>query len=282
MRIVNTFISDDDTPVPHYTKISLQKARELNPDIEIDFICNKKEYFFDDLNINWIPQVSLENGSILKTFNSICDFRRHGIPNTTYPSPRLFWHRTAERVFYLQEYLQQTQLQNVFHFENDVLIYYPLSYANDINTNKISITDMSPTHTTFAFCHVPRYELMTVLCLFFIKLLMFGERKLMQFGYDHISEMSLLNMALKNELVQSFPILKNDTGTFVYDPGSYGQYFGGTNNGHSNGFTDNTHHIGRAIRSGEIRPIIENGFPQTESNKIFNLHIHSKNLERFI
>lgn len=280
MRIVNTFISDDDTPVPHYTKISLQKARELNPDIEIDFICNKKEYFFDDLNINWIPQASLENGDILKTFNSICDFRRHGTPNTTYPSPRLFWHRTAERIFYLQEYLQQTQLQNVFHFENDVIIYYSLSHAEV--SDKILVTTMSDTHTTFAISYIPSYLLLSQLCDFFNEALSFGENRLMALGYDHISEMSLLNIAYRNGLVKTWPTVMNETGAFIYDPGSYGQYFGGTNNGHSSGFIDPTHYIGKAIMANLIHPVIENGKPKTESNMIFNLHIHSKNLERFI
>lgn len=280
MRIVNTFISDDDIDVPHYTKISLQKARELNPDIEIDFICRHKQYFFDDLKINWIPQNDLGGGYLLKEFNEVCDFKRHGIPNTTYPSPKLFWHRTAERVFYLQEYLSQNKINDVIHFENDVLIYYGLDNVD--KSDKISITEMSPTHTTFAFCHIPDYGSLNKLCSFFNKLLIFGEIKLQRFGYDHISEMSLLNLALRNNLVKSFPTIENQTGTFVYDPGSYGQYFGGTNNGHSSGFIDGTHYIGLNIKSGKLRPTIENGLPRTESNLIFNLHVHSKNLERFI
>jgi hypothetical protein len=141
---------------------------------------------------------------------------------------------------------------------------------------------MSNTHTTFAFCHIPKWSLLSELCGFFNKALSFGENKLMTLGYDHISEMSLLNIALKNKMVTSFPTLKNETGAFVYDPGSYGQYFGGTNNGHDKGFIDPTHHIGRSIMSKEILPIFENGKPQTQHNMIFNLHIHSKNLERFI
>lgn len=279
MRIVNTFISDQDD-IPAYTRISLSKARQLNPDIPIDFISRNKEPYFDELNINWVPQQSLENGDSVKQFNASCKFSRHGTPKTTYPSPNLFWHRTAERIFYLEEYLKVNKLENIFHFENDVLIYYPVSFAD--TSDKILITQMSQTHTTFAFCYIPSYLMLSNLCDFFNELLVFGEEKLMMFGYDHISEMSLLNMALRGDMVKSFPTIINETGTFVYDPGSYGQYFGGTNNGHASGFIDQTHYIGKAILSREIHPIIENNYPQTESNRIFNLHIHSKTLERFI
>ena len=278
MRIVNTFISDANTNIPEYSILSLKRARELNPDLEIDFISNKKESFFDKLRINWIPQDSI-NGDLLKQFNSICDFKRHGTPHTTYPSPSLFWHRTTERIFYLQEYLSQNKFDDIFHFENDVLIYYPLTMADVSDT--IRVTDMSQTHTTFAFCHIPKHYLLTALCLYFNKMLSLGEHKLMEFGYGHISEMSLLNMALRSNLVTSFPITINNEGGFIYDPGSYGQYFGGTNNGHGSGFTDPTHYIGSMIRSNKIKPVMENNKPKTESNLIFNLHIHSKNLEKF-
>lgn len=280
MRIVNTFISDTNE-VPEYTRLSLQKAREKNPTIDIDFICLNPPPYFDELQINWIPQRELENSQILIDFNKVCDFKRHGTPKTTYPSPDLFWHRTAERIFYLQEYLSKNNLDEVFHFENDVLIYHDLNLVNT-SDDKITVTDMSPTHTTFAFCYISKYKILSRLCEFFNDALSFGEQKLMTLGYDHISEMSLLNIALRNKMVESFPTLINNSGEFIYDPGSYGQYFGGTNNGHDKGFTDPTHYIGRAISLGQIKPVLRCGLPETEKNKIFNLHIHSKNLQDFI
>ena len=277
MRLVNTFISDSSV-VPDYTRLSLKQARLFNSDLHIDFICHSKQDYFDELKINWIPQDTLSNGDTLRAFNQVCSFRRHGTPNTTYPSPNLFWHRTAERIFYLAEYVTKYGYDHIFHFENDVLIYDNLDKV-DINNN-IMVTPMSNTHTTFAFCYFANADVLKSLCDYFNHLLSLGESYLLSFGYDHISEMSLLNMALRNKLVQCFPIFQN-YGGFIYDPGSYGQYLGGTNNGHGAGFIDPSHYIGHKILLHEIHPVF-NTKPYTEHNPIFNLHIHSKNLEQFI
>lgn len=283
MRIIYTYISNDKF-VPEYTKYSIEMARKNNPCVPIDFICSEYQDCFKDYDITWIDQKQLANGELLKSFNQVCDFKRHGKPNTVYPSSHDFWHRTAERIFYLQEYVSRNVFTDIFHLENDVLIFYPVEASlPDTSGEKISVIRMSHTHTTFAYCHIPRSKLLEKLCLAFIEMLEFiGENNMMTHGgYDHISEMSLLNLALRNNIVRSFDILPNGS-RYVYDPGSYGQYFGGTNNGHGPGFTDPTHYIGSAIISKTIEPFLENGKPMTGNTKIFNLHIHSKNLKDFV
>ena len=285
MRIVYTFISDSET-VPEYTKYSLKKARELNPQSQIDFICKHHQSMFNDYDINWVPQEPLSNGRILKSFNEICQFDRHGQPNTTYPSTHDFWHRTAERIFYLQEHASRNKLTNFFHLENDVVMFHPVAHSilDSEDKSQICVVRMSQTHTTFAYCHIPNYVELEKLCNFFIEILFHvGEDNLrIHGGYDHISEMSLLNMALRNKVVGTFPILPSCAKRFVFDPGSYGQYLGGTNNGHGTGFTDPTHYIGSYINSTKNAPRIENGLPMMENKQIFNLHIHSKNLKDFV
>ena len=285
MRIVYTFISDIET-VPEYTIHSVAMARKNNPSINIDFICKEHQSFFYDYGINWVKQDSLSDGELLQEFNKVCDFKRHGKPNTTYPSTSDFWHRTSERIFYLQEYVSRNNFTNVFHLENDVIMYYPAKETlPDTDRNKVSVIMMSNTHTTFAFCHIPTASKIENLCLSFIEMLSnIGEDNLRLYGgYDHISEMSLLNLALRNNVVRSFPIMPPEPSVFIYDPGSYGQYFGGTNNGHDAGFVDTTHYIGSAIVSNmPIKPTISNNKPMVGNHRIFNLHIHSKNLKDFV
>ena len=103
----------------------------------------------------------------------------------------------------------------------------------------------------------------------------------MQHLNDHVSEMSLLHMASREQLVFGLPILPSQNDTMVFDPGSYGQFLGGTNNGHGSGFTDPQHFIGGAIRRGELCVKFD-GEPTVNEIKIFNLHIHSKNLKGFV
>jgi len=283
MRIVNTFISETDK-IPEYTEHSLRQARKFNPSIPIDFISPEPAGYFQELDINWINQSDIQSEE-LRRFKEVSWFGRHGTPNTTYPSPEGFWQKTAERIFYLQAYLCSESLDNIFHFENDVLLYGDLESVK--TSNNLTVTPMSSTHTTFAFTFVPKSDDIKGLCRFFNNVLSFGENSLLSLGYDHISEMSLLNMALKNNLVSVFPVVPSSDGDYVFDPGSYGQHLGGTNNGHSEGFVDPSHVIGSYIRTGKIEtkfnecPYVKNKHSK-RWQKIFNLHVHSKNLERFI
>ena len=276
--IVNTFISDGG-PIPEYTNISLRQARHTNPDADIRFISADNQEIFDELDIKWVPQGSID-GELLRELNECCWFKRHGTPQTTYPSPELFWHRTAERIYYLEAYISQNGLKNVFHFENDVLIYGDLSTV-PVSGEIAMMLPMSRNKSTFAFTHIPAPQHLHKVCKYFNTLMStHGEQRLSQHLRDHVSEMSLLHMAFREWLVAGFPILPTQSSEMVFDPGSYGQFLGGTNNGHSNGFTDPEHFIGELINSGDLN-VEFNGEPSVNGVKIFNLHIHSKNLKEF-
>jgi|TARA_R110002020_G_scaffold320021_2_gene536064 hypothetical protein len=284
VKVVNTFISDGG-PLPSYTEISLRQARKTNPDVEIDFICKDDQDIFSDLNINWVPQDDIKS-SVLDEFNDVCWFKQHGTPNTTFKSPELFWHRTCERIYYLEAYINQGRFYDVFHFENDVLLYGDISTVpTDVN---ITLTPMAMKQVTFAFVHIPSPKCLNNLCKFFNMLLSHGNAALMQtYGFDHVSEMSLLHVANEQGAFCTFPLLPkfSDGSDWVFDPGSYGQYLGGTNNGHSEGFTDPSHIIGDAISKGHLDAEFS-GSPKAIQGdtvkNIFNLHVHSKNLERFV
>ena len=278
MRIVNTFISET-ADIPDYTEISLRQARKLNPDSIIDFISLRPADYFDELYINWIDQQTIDS-DLLNEFRSVCWFDRHDTPNTTYPSPVGFWQKTAERIYYLQEYISRLDLKNVIHFENDVLIYDDLDVIS--TNNQMMAIPMSANKSTFAFSYIPDPKTITSLCTYFNWLLShYGEAKLTSYMRDHISEMSMLNLAMSEKLVQPFPTLPTQDQSLVFDPGSYGQFLGGTNNGHDSGFTDPEHFIGKLIAENKLEVRFE-GVPYVNDTKIFNLHIHSKNLQRFV
>lgn len=275
--IINTFISDGG-PVPEYTHVSLRQARKTNPDTDIRFICADNQDIFDELDIKWVPQGSIDS-DLLREFNECCWFKRHGTPQTTYPSPELFWHRTAERIYYLEAYMAANNLENVFHFENDVLLYGGLDLVPTCSL--MLVLPMSRNKSTFAFTHIPTPVQLHTVCQYFNWVLStHNESTLMQHLNDHVSEMSLLHMASREQLVFGLPILPSQNDTVVFDPGSYGQFLGGTNNGHSSGFTDQEHFIGQEISNGNLNVVFD-GEPSVNGVKIFNLHIHSKNLKEF-
>lgn len=276
--IVNTFISDTEI-VPIYTEISLRQARKLNPSLPIHFICKNKPLYFDDLNIIWINQDSIK-GDLITLFNNLSWFNRHGTPRTTHPSPKGFWHRTCERIFYLAEYAQQQKLDRFIHTENDVLLYGNYQeYLLDIENNFYA-TIMSEKQATFAIVNIPNYNYIVDLCRFFLELMKNGEQKLSMYFGDHVSEMTLLRYAMNKGLIDTFDIVPLKS-KFVFDPGSYGQFLGGTNNFHKSGFIDDKHYIGQAIKNGKLK-VEFNSIPTVNNKPLFNLHVHSKQLEKFI
>lgn len=277
--IINTFISDTND-VPAYTEISLRQARKLNPNLPIHFICKNKPNYFDELNIAWINQDDM-NGELIDRFNELSWFNRHGTPPTSYASPEGFWHKTCERIFYVAEYANQQKLERFIHTENDVLMYY--DYETLINNidNNFYATIMSATQATFAIVNIPKYIYITNLCQFFLEMMKYGEQELLRQFNDHISEMSLLRAAMNEGIIDTFDILPLENVKLVFDPGSYGQFLGGTNNFHEPGFTDDKHYIGQFIRNGQLR-VEFNDVPSVNNVPVFNLHIHSKKLENFV
>lgn len=65
----------------------------------------------------------------------------------------------------------------------------------------------------------------------------------------------------------------------LFDPAGFGQYLGGTNNGHSAKFIDNTHFVSSCLRDKNFKLKFENSPYISFNNKdipLYNLHIHNK------
>jgi hypothetical protein len=300
MKIINTFISDAGVKIPEYTVYSLRKLRELNPDVEIDFICNTGHGFenvFKIYRINWINQNRLKS-FYLESFWSLSNLERHGTPNTKYPSPPKFFHRALERIFMLQAYMSENKECEVFHTENDVLTYYPLDLDIDCHTPEsplVYITPMGPKVSTFAFCYFHNHYGITEICTKFLEYLWMGDDKFIKLtGADMLNEMTMLKQAQSELNIGTFDIIrKTSLDPYLFDPGSYGQYLGGTNNhDHGPGYAGDHHYIGAKINSMDLTPYWDSGQKKpfvvstpddgsTKTYPLFNLHIHSKNLKAF-
>ena len=80
------------------------------------------------------------------------------------------------------------------------------------------------------------------------------------------------------KLLEVLPVSDNDV---IFDPGSYGQYIGGTHNKRfSKNFINIDHYVGREILKDGFKVSFENKKPFiNHSKQIFelaNLHVHSK------
>jgi len=110
--------------IPSYLKESVEQARLFNPHADIYVIGGHKmiKKFFRKYDKTNLHLVYLENLSKLPTHqNFLQKFSLHKIYN------QKLWKVSLERFFYLSSFLKEKNLQDVFHLENDVMLYSDLS-----------------------------------------------------------------------------------------------------------------------------------------------------------
>jgi len=126
------------------------------------------------------------------------------------------------------------------------------------------------------------------------ELMKIGEADLCKYYTNEmLHEMRMLKIIYDENpgLIKLLPIFPDKISKYVYDCASWGQYIGGTHNNKDEGFTTNAHLIGRKInqKKYDVKWVKENGYKlpfvidmeNKEIQPIYNLHIHSKNLERW-
>jgi hypothetical protein len=214
-----------------------------------------------------------------------------------------FWTITVTRLFYIANFLDKEGWINVYHFENDVLLYTDLSKHE--NTFKhlykdLAITVGGPDKCMTGFMFIKSSEALKHMIKYFMNLLktlrVQDIRK--QYGMDMVNEMTLIRAYSKDfpDKIKFLPILpfgefSQDYDKFnsIFDPASWGQYVGGTLDGMPGAMPDD-HYIGLLLRKHPEYDVIwkeeENGkvpyfkFDKQEV-KINNLHVHSKNLHLY-
>lgn len=294
--IVLTFISDPDVPIPSYAAYSMAHLRIFNPSEDIVMIANDNPgmtKLFRELKIQHVPMDSISS-TYLVEFNENSPLKKLGIPNTKYPSPTLFFHRAMERIFYIKAFLDKKGVANAWHIENDVLVYYPFHALPQLND--FYCTPMGNDIATMAVSNCNAND-MEYICNHILNYCYDTQNFLHRSGADMFNEMTILAYIQKissplitfgKSRINYFPISSSHIDfDFIFDPGSYGQYLGGTNNEHGVGWYGTHHHIGREIAEKTIAEVkFEDYKPSmTRDNgstyKLFNLHIHSKDLKKF-
>jgi len=203
-----------------------------------------------------------------------------------------FWTLASLRFFYIYEFMKKYEINDVIHLENDVLIYYNCDILIDkLDKNNIYLPFDSFNRNIASIMYIPTASIF----------------KLVLDNYD-MTKNDMENFSIikqKIGLINNFPIFNNqqslnseisfvstnfDKFNYIFDAAAIGQYLGGVDpqNDQSNtvGFVNETCIIKYNIYEiywfnvdNIIRPFItidNNAIP------IFNLHIHCKNLFKFI
>ena len=207
-----------------------------------------------------------------------------------------FWLTTFFRLIVVAEWIKQEDAKNVLHIEYDNLIYgNPDLLGLNLNTatgeRGLAFTTVGPSLASAGIIYFRDWNAADLLISYFEKLIYKGEEECRKYvrGYDFITEMIMLDLMLQYDpmifLLPTTPMDNNieTVGNCLFDGASWGQYLGGSNNGHPPGKTAAFQHhwIGQKILVDELDAVFgEDKKPWVKHHgdgyPLFNLHIHNK------
>ena len=217
--------------------------------------------------------------------------------------PDSFWAITATRLIYIENFIKARNLTNVYCFENDVLLYYNLKEYHEIFSTSyeyLGITPGGDTKCMTGFMFIKNWEAMALMTQFFIDILEeHGIELVMEhYGMEMLHEMCLMRAYGKevgDNYLTDLPILptSKDFELFgsIFDSAAWGQYVGGTR-AEGPGAKPIDHYVSQVLIANPDFDVIwkKNDVGRKmpylswtgEDIRINNLHIHSKNLHKYI
>jgi hypothetical protein len=223
--------------------------------------------------------------------NDLEDFNFNAISNLDKNFRNGFWHLCSLRFFYLYSYIKNNNIENCVHLENDVMTYINFDELLIHKLRKIYVTYDCETRVIPGIIFIPNYELFKPVIENYNTRLNDMEN-LANFDFEPfpIFPMELKNLSYImnniNKYNKNFIIFNS-----IFDAAAIGQYLGGVDKrnipGNTEGFINETCVI--KYNNYKFYWIKENELyvPYIEINnkllyKINNLHIHSKELYKFI
>lgn len=306
--------------LPSYLYIFLKQIRLFNPNVPIYFIGDKKninlfdefniKFIFKDINKNSLYQNLLKLDKERNIFNTPKNFWIY-----TYARFYLLNEVVTENnftdVFYFENdimiYGNVNELLNTLNkdiyftigdhirattgfsfFRNHKILNRLVEDMDSILNNKIEIKDI---RKNYSRCCPSEMIIL---------------RKI-KYKYNYINEFPLLPYTTTQETLKEMTssggslspyTLKYydnfiNLNKYIFDPATYGQYLGGNNNNKKFkdfGIYEKNTYIGKEILKNKIKVLWERDednlnrpycLYEKEKYKIFNLHIHSKNLKQF-
>jgi len=235
-------------------------------------VITEKEYFeyFKDYEIELIDRNTLDD------FN----FNNNSLLDKSFRNG--FWHYCSLRLFYLYSYLNQYNIENCIHIENDVLIYYDLNNLL-FSSDKICACFDCEWRVIPSILYIPKpCKLKYILDMYDNKLN--DMENLGMYNENIIERLPIFN-DINNILSKNF-----NNYNVIFDAAAIGQYLGGVDerniNGDTRGFINETCLIKYNNYTFFWEKIKNLYYPfikiDNQNIRIFNLHIHSKKLFNFL
>ena len=271
-----------NTPIPNHLIDCIYKIRQFS-NIPIYLLTDK------DINIdNTVEIINICKFDSLNWLSKIDYFSNDNFKN--------LWQSSCYRVFYIQKLIEEKNLSNILHFDNDVLLYENPEKLIELmfNMDQFSITAHNDNEVVMGMTFIKnQYSLL--LLLDYLKKELYKGFNYLHSTYDgYPNEMQLIS---RSNLYDKLPVLPTNISSeryskyfnifnSVFDPSSYGQYLGGTFSEKTRGWFGTHQEIGKWISLEKIKVFMEDKMPylnyEGQKIKINNLHIHSKQTGLFL
>ena len=265
-------------PVPNYAKNNFRLTSKLHSEVKQFLVTDSKSNIQSSKNFKVLLKEQLIKSDETKEFEKsrkTWDYQQE-----------YFWKNTTSRFFYLFDLMFTFEMSKILHLETDSLLLCPSAFVPLMGNREVSLA--FPMQAKGVGCASVMYVREGE-----------GLRKFLHFVLDNwhrrnITDMELLGEFSQSEGVAKLPtdpgVMKGET-QFIFDAGSVGRYFLGTDARNcripfsSRGKID--------AREGSIGPKLASGLLDFNSNlsmssivveakgiktRLANIHIHSKNI----
>lgn len=260
---------------PEYLLDSFESIYSVDPESRIILVTDQ------DIEIDGVEILQVNNISSEQTKRSMTmDLFRD--------DPNQLWRTSMFRVFLVRDAMKHLDLDFCYHFDSDVLMFQSSkTFEHLINDfDGLYMTYHTEDEMVFGFSRFGTIDKIDQICDILHEVI-FDRQKQQEYSVGMANEMQLLGGIYKRrpDLIKRLNILPNET-NIVFDPSSYGQYFGGTHQGHPPGWYGDHHIIGKKIGDKVLTPMMIDKKPYVKMGDkeypIINLHIHSKNTKQFL
>ena len=272
--------------LPEYLNVCINSILSVDKNAIIHLITDQKT---QKQNINIVNTNDYEELGFMKDF--VINLKK----NNMFENP--LWLTSLERIFYIENYLEDTNINEFVHFDNDVVLFESFESAKNsskFNAQGFHLTPLNNENMVFGYSYMNSKQDFSKLSS--------KAKKIIQ-NYKHYSnkynqnkplnEMKIMSIIQRTDkdLIKSLDILPYGDKKLIFDPASYGQYLGGTHKKPKTFFRDNfatqAHIVGAELISKRITVKFKRNIPVVTSDlgdvsKLINLHIHSKKLKKFL
>ncbi len=261
---------------PEYLLDSIQSIKKVDLNAHISLISDQ------DINIDGVDILQVDQiiSNQTKRVMEMKLFKKESNP---------LWRTSIFRIFLIRDAIKYLGLSFCYHFDSDVLLFMPsIEFESTISDfDGLYITPCNSNEYVFGFSRFGSLSKTEALCNILHKIIF--NRFIRRFYYFNMpNEMQFLAGIARRrpDLIKTLDVMPSIEVSFLFDPSSYGQYFGGTHADHTPGFAHKTHYIGEEIINGNIHPLMIENKPYVKKNEvnypIVNLHIHSKKTNVFL